>query len=72
MSHMRSAKRRNRIGGGRVTDPKDHAVVGRLLPDYLSLVMLASAWRLSDGDDFAVLWCVSRAVAESTDEKQLP
>lgn len=41
------------------------------MPDYLSLVMLAGAWRMSDGDDFAVLWCVSRAVAESTDEKQL-
>jgi hypothetical protein len=40
------------------------------MPDYLNLVMLVGAWRMSDREDFAVLWCVSRAIAESTIEER--
>jgi hypothetical protein len=64
MSRTKSAKRRSKIGAGRLTVPKDHAVLGRLVPDYLNLAMLIGAWRMSDGDDFAVLWCLTRSVTD--------
>jgi hypothetical protein len=71
MSRTKSARRRSKIGAGRITVPKDHALVGRLMPDYLGLVMLVGAWRMSDGDDFAALWCLSRAIAESSVEQRV-
>jgi len=54
-----------------MTVPSDDAVARRLLSDYLSLVMLVGTWRMSDGDDFAALWSVSRAVAESTEKEKV-